>query len=109
MEVSLPKSCSGAHADLMRRGETMIELTEEQRQELSEAEPTAIDPKTKQTYVLVRKNVYDRIKGLLYDDGQWTDDELRIVLARSAEANGRNEPKMDDYDQYDANRAKQCP
>jgi len=83
----------------------MIELTEEQRQELSKTEPVAIDPITKETYVLVRKNVYDRIKGLLYDDGEWTDDELRLVLARSAEENGWNEPAMDDYDQYDANRA----
>ena len=87
----------------------MIELTEEQRQELSAAEPVAIDPSTMETYVLVRKDVYDRIKGLLHDDGEWTDDELRLLLARSAEANGWNEPGMDDYDHYDANRAKQCP
>ena len=86
----------------------MIELTEEQRQELSESEPIAIDPSTKETYVLVRKNVYDRIEGLLTSDGEWTDDELRLVLARSAEANGWNEPGMDDYDRYDAHRAKPC-
>ncbi len=86
----------------------MIELTEEQRQELSSAEPVAIDPSTKETYVLVRKSVYEHIKGLLYDDGEWSDDELRLLLARSAEANGWNEPAMDDYDQYDANRAKPC-
>ena len=86
----------------------MIELTEEQRQELSVPEPVAIDPSTKETYVLVRQNVYDRIKGLLYDDGEWTDDELRLLLARSAEANGWNEPGMDDYDHYDAKRAQQC-
>jgi hypothetical protein len=30
----------------------MIELTEEQRQELSEAQPVAIDPRTRQVYVL---------------------------------------------------------
>jgi hypothetical protein len=87
----------------------MIELTEEQQKELSAAEPVAIDPRTRQTYVLVRKNVYDRIKGLLYDDNEWTNDELRLALARSAAANGWNEPEMDDYDQYDASRAKQCP
>ena len=87
----------------------MIELTEVQRQELNEVEPVAIDPSTKETYVLVRKNVYDRIKGLLYDDSEWTGDELRLELARSTEENGWNEPRMDDYDQYDANRAKQCP
>ena len=86
----------------------MIELTAEQRQELSVPEPIAIDPSTKYTYVLVRKNVYDRIKGLLYDDGEWTDDELRLLLARSADANGWNEPAMDDYDEYEAKRAKPC-
>lgn len=86
----------------------MIELTEEQRQQLSLAEPVAIDPSTKETYVLVRKNVYERIKALLYDGGAWSDDELRLLLARSAEANGWNESAMDDYDQYDAIRAKPC-
>ncbi len=86
----------------------MIELTEEQRRELSAPEPIAIDPSTKKTHVLVRQNVYDRIKGLLYDDGEWTDGELRILLARSADANGWNEPAMDDYDEYEAKRAKAC-
>ena len=86
----------------------MIELTEEQRQELSALEPIAIDPSTKKTYVLVRTNVYDRIRGLLYDNGEWTDDELRLLLARSADANGWNESAMDDYDDYEAKRAKAC-
>jgi hypothetical protein len=90
------------------KGATMIELTEAQRQELSAAEPIAVDPGTGETYVLVRKDIYDRIKGLLYDNGEWTEQELRLLLARSAEANGWNEPNMDDYDHYDANRAKQC-
>ncbi len=86
----------------------MIELTEEQRLELSAPEPVAVNPSTNKTYVLVRQNVYDRIKGLLSDSGDSTDDELRLMLARSAEANGWNEPAMDDYDEYEANRAKAC-
>lgn len=50
----------------------MIELTEEQRRELQLPEPAAIDPRTKETYVLVRKVVYDRLKALLdEDDAQW--------------------------------------
>ena len=32
----------------------MIELTPQQRHELTEAEPMAIDPETKETYVLGR-------------------------------------------------------
>ena len=86
----------------------MIELTEQQRQELGVPEPIAIDPSTMKTYVLVRKSVYDRIKGLIHDSGDWTDDELRLLLARSADANGWNESAMDDYDEYEANRAKTC-
>jgi hypothetical protein len=78
--------------------EAMIELTEDQRRELGAAEPIAIDPQTNTVYVLVRKDVYERIKGLLYDDIEWTEDELRLLLARSAEGNGWNESGMDDYD-----------
>jgi len=45
--------------------DVMIELTEEQRREISGPEPLAIDPETRQAYVLVRKEVYDRLKALL--------------------------------------------
>jgi hypothetical protein len=43
----------------------MIELTEQQRQELSAPEPVALDPQTGETYVLVRREVYERLKALL--------------------------------------------
>src|SRR5260370_11185555 len=50
----------------------MIELTDEQRQELSAPEPVAIDPRTRQTYVLVRRETYERLKALLaLDDCTW--------------------------------------
>jgi hypothetical protein len=48
----------------------MIELSEEQRRQLNGPEPVAIDPQTQEMYVLVRKAVYDRIKGLLEDDSR---------------------------------------
>lgn len=38
----------------------MIELTEKQRQEQSAAEPVAIDPRTGETYVLIRRETYGR-------------------------------------------------
>jgi hypothetical protein len=59
-------------------------------------------------YVVVRADVYDRLKHLLYDPGEWTDEDLRRVLAKSAEANGWNEPEMDDYDHYDERIAERC-
>jgi hypothetical protein len=48
----------------------MIELSEEQRRQLESPEPLALDPQTQEMYVLVRKAVYDRIKGLLEDDAR---------------------------------------
>ena len=42
----------------------MIELTEHQRHELNAQEPIAIDPLTRETYVLVREETYDRLKAL---------------------------------------------
>lgn len=40
----------------------MIELTEHQRHELGDPEPLAIDPVTRETYVLVRRKIYERLK-----------------------------------------------
>ena len=59
----------------------MIELTPQQRHELTEPEPLAIDPETKETYVLVRKEVYERLRELLYDDSPWTDEEMDLLAA----------------------------
>jgi hypothetical protein len=43
----------------------------------------------------------EQSKDLGYDDSEWSDCELRILLAKSAEANGWNEPEMEAYDHYD--------
>jgi hypothetical protein len=60
----------------------MIELTDEQRSELDQPEPARVhDPKTNQTYVLVPAAVYERLKGLLYDDSPWTDEEMDALAA----------------------------
>jgi hypothetical protein len=57
-------------------------LTKEQRQELSESEPVAIDPETQQTYVLVCQEVYDRLRTLLDEDTVYTTaDMLDRVMA----------------------------
>jgi hypothetical protein len=49
----------------------MIELTEEQRQAIAasgEVPPTVLDPETKAAYVLVRREVFQRLRGLLEED-----------------------------------------
>lgn len=87
----------------------MFELTESQSKELSQLEPRAVDPTTRQAYVLVREDLYQRLKGLLYEAGDWSDDLLRQQLADSGVANGWEEPRMNEYDNYDESRARQCP
>ena len=87
----------------------MIELTEEQQQKLDSGEAVDVtDPQTSRSYVVVRKDVYERVRNLVYDDSEWTEDELRHQLARSAEGNGWNEPGLDAYDRYDEEREKGC-
>lgn len=66
-----------------------------------------MDPRTGQDYILVSKDVYDRLRDRLFDDAGG-EEELRAALARSAEANGWNEPGMDACDRYDEERAKRC-
>ncbi len=88
----------------------MIELTQEQRHVLAQEEnPVVVDPDTRQSYVLVRKEIFDRIKHLLYDDSDWTAEEQLRLLADSGARAGWNSPEMDVYDNYDENRKKQCP
>jgi hypothetical protein len=60
----------------------MIELTDQQRRELTCPEPMAIDPHTGDTYVLVRRDVYERLRGIFGDDTIYTTAEvLDRVLA----------------------------
>ena len=58
--------------------------------------------------MVLRADVYDRLKHLLYDDADWTDEELRRMLANSADANGWNEPEMAAYDNYDERLQERC-
>ena len=62
----------------------MFELTEAQRQELQQPEPVAVDPLTKETYVLVRKVVYDRLKGLVYEDKEFPIREAYPLMDEMA-------------------------
>ena len=77
----------------------MIELTQEQRQQLESGKAVDVtDPQTAQPYVVLRKDVYERVRHLLYDDSEWTADEMRLLLGRSAKENGWDEAGMEAYD-----------
>ena len=85
-------------------------LTDEQRQAL-QAQPDApvpvIDEQTATLYVLVRADLYERMKALLEEDFDLSD--TYPAQMESAMRAGWADPEMDDYDHYDENRKKLCP
>jgi hypothetical protein len=82
----------------------MIELTEEQRQELDRPGMVcARDPRTEARYALVRAEVYERLKGLLGDHGEWVDDGYRAAMEVFAR-DGWDDPRMDVYNSLDPRR-----
>jgi hypothetical protein len=55
--------------DTLGAEEVMIHLTEEQRRDLHQPGPVCVrDPRTNETYVLLRADVYERLKALLGED-----------------------------------------
>ena len=71
----------------------MFELTDEQIQSLDASDdkpPRAVNPRTHETFVLLRVEEYDRLKaeddGYDFDDSPWTREELEAAAAEIAEA-----------------------
>ena len=77
----------------------MIELTEQQRRELSQPEPVAIDPLTRETYVLLRKEAYERLKALLAMDDYDPDEGAASINEIIAEDDA-HDPLLDGYQRY---------
>ena len=77
----------------------MIQLTEQQRQELSNPEPVAVDPQTRQTYVLVRREAYDRMKALLALD-EFDPDEAGSHVNEVMADDDAKDPYLESYQQY---------
>ncbi len=77
----------------------MIELTENQIQALENSEaipPRLVNPRTKETFVLLRLDEYSRLKGDEYDDSPWTREELQTAAWEVGKRAGWED--MDEYD-----------
>jgi hypothetical protein len=86
--------------DTMRKRRLpMIELTEQQRQELGKPEPVAIDPQTRQTYVLVPREAYDRFKALLALD-DYDPDEGAGYINEVMAGDDAKDPYLESYQHY---------
>ncbi len=73
----------------------MIELTEQQMQALENPEdtpPRIVDPRSKETFVLLRVDEYERLSEE-YDDSPWTREELQALAGERV--------KHEDWDGYD--------
>jgi hypothetical protein len=64
---------------------------------------TVVDPQTQTEYVVVRADLYERIKSLFEAD-DLCDDEKRLLLAESGKRAGWDSAQMVEYDDYDAHR-----
>ena len=73
----------------------MIELTEQQVEALAKAEatpPRIVNPQTRETFVLLRVEEYERLKeDNEYDDSPWTREELQALAWEVAERTGWEE------------------
>jgi hypothetical protein len=84
----------------------MIELTQEQHLALEQngAEPVrAIDPATRVEYILVRAEIYERLKTVFADDGDWIRDAYPAAMEAFAR-DGWDDSRMDVYDALDPRR-----
>lgn len=73
---------------------TANELNEQQVQalEASEAAPLrVVNPRTKEAFVLLRVDEYDRLKEQVYDDSPWTREELQSLAWDAAKKTGWEE------------------
>jgi hypothetical protein len=74
----------------------MIELTEQQMQALENPEgipPRIMHPRSKETFVLLRVDEYERLTEEKYDDSPWTREELQALAWERI--------KREDRDEYD--------
>jgi hypothetical protein len=76
----------------------MIELTDKQAQALENPEgmpPRIVNPRTKETFVLLRVDEYERLTEQ-YDDSSWTREELQSLAWEAGKQLG-----WDDMHEYD--------
>jgi hypothetical protein len=81
------------------KGGPMIELTEQQLQALETREvspPRLLNPRTNETFVLLRVDEYERLKEELYDDSPWTREEIESLAWEAGKHAGWED--MDEYD-----------
>jgi PHD/YefM family antitoxin component YafN of YafNO toxin-antitoxin module len=77
----------------------MIELTEQQVRAMEHPDttpPRLVNPRTKETFVLLPADEYARLKEAEYDDSPWTREELHALAWQAGKGAGWED--MEEYD-----------
>ena len=77
-----------------------MHLTQEQFEQAKSGQAVEI-AENGDEFVLIRKDVYDRVKTILYDDGEVSDAEAAHLAWEAGKAIGWETPEMAEYDEYD--------
>jgi hypothetical protein len=84
----------------------MTTITPELRRAIEEGggQPThLVDPETNASYVLIRAEQFEKLQALLFEDGSVRESYPAIDGVFGKE--GWDDPEMDVYDDYDANKS----
>lgn len=76
-------------------------LTDEQREAIKQGQAVHLtDPQTQLECVVVRADVFDRVRTLLVDDGPLTKEEKLAAIQAAGLRAGWGDPDLDAYEQY---------
>lgn len=80
-----------------------MQLTAEQQHAVEHGEPVSVTLGQTECVVL-RKDIYERVRSILYSDGELSDDEAVRLGWEAGRSIGWDTPEMAEYDDYDAYR-----
>jgi hypothetical protein len=83
--------------------ESSMQITQEQFEQAKDGQPVRIAGNGLQ-FVLLRQDVFERVKTVLYDDGETSDDEAAQLAWEAGKLIGWATPEMAEYDDYDRYR-----
>jgi hypothetical protein len=81
----------------------MLELSEQQQQALAnrQEEPLQlINPRTKQTYVLLPRELFERVKNILEDEDGTAGIDVSALIADAMREDDENDPLLESYQIY---------
>jgi hypothetical protein len=81
--------------------EERMNLTADQKQAIARGETVRlVDPDTEVECVVVRADVYERVKSLVYDDSPLSEEERLFAIREAGKRAGWDDSELDVYEQY---------